>query len=194
MYISTSKSKNVTIYYVCKSFRKNGATTSKRVETLGTIDDIRQRCGDCDPVEWARNYAKELTARDKAEQRAVTVSLRPGLQMPMNEQRMFNGGYLALSKVYHQLGLDKICDSISAKYNFEYDLDSILSNLIYTRVLYPGSKLSSYAESHRFIEQPRFRLEDVYRSLSVLARESDLIQSQVFRNSLSAVGRDTSVI
>ena len=194
MYISTSKSKNVTIYYVCKSFRKNGATTSKRVETLGTIDDIRQRCGDCDPVEWTRNYAKELTARDKAEQRAVTVSLRPGLQMPMNEQRMFNGGYLALSKVYHQLGLDKICDSISAKYNFEYDLDSILSNLIYTRVLYPGSKLSSYAESHRFIEQPRFRLEDVYRSLSVLARESDLIQSQVFRNSLSAVGRDTSVI
>lgn len=194
MYISTSKSKNVTIYYVCKSFRKNGATTSKRVETLGTIDDIRQRCGDCDPVEWARNYANELTARDKAEQRAVTVSLRPGLQMPMNEQRMFNGGYLALSKVYHQLGLDKICDSISAKYNFEYDLDSILSNLIYTRVLYPGSKLSSYAESHRFIEQPRFRLEDVYRSLSVLARKSDLIQSQVFRNSLSAVGRDTSVI
>lgn len=194
MYISTSKSKNVTIYYVCKSFRKNGATTSKRVETLGTIDDIRQRCGDCDPVEWARNYAKELTARDKAEQRAVTVSLRPGLQMPMNEQRMFNGGYLALSKVYHQLGLNKICDSISAKYNFEYDLDSILSNLIYTRVLYPGSKLSSYAESHRFIEQPRFRLEDVYRSLSVLARESDLIQSQVFRNSLAAVGRDTSVI
>ena len=194
MYISTSKSKNVTIYYVCKSFRKNGATTSKRVETLGTIDDIRQRCGDCDPVEWARNCAKELTARDKAEQRAVTVSLRPGLQMPMNEQRMFNGGYLALSKVYHQLGLDKICDSISAKYNFEYDLDSILSNLIYTRVLYPGSKLSSYAESHRFIEQPSFRLEDVYRSLSVLARESDLIQSQVFRNSLSAVGRDTSVI
>lgn len=194
MYISTSKSKNVTIYYVSKSFRKNGATTSKRVETLGTIDDIRQRCGDCDPVEWARNYANELTARDKAEQRAVTVSLRPGLQMPMNEQRMFNGGYLALSKVYHQLGLDKICDSISAKYNFEYDLDSILSNLIYTRVLYPGSKLSSYAESHRFIEQPRFRLEDVYRSLSVLARKSDLIQSQVFRNSLSAVGRDTSVI
>lgn len=194
MYISTSKSKNVTIYYVCKSFRKDGATTSKRIETLGTIDDIRRRCGDADPIEWARNYAKELTARDKAEQRAVTVSLRPGLQMPMGEQKMFNGGYLALSKVYHQLGLDNICDGISAKYGFGYDLDNILSNLIYTRVLYPGSKFSSFAESHRFIEQPRFRLEEIYRSLSVLAKESDYIQSQVFRNSLTAVGRDTSVI
>lgn len=194
MYISTSKSKNVTIYYVCKSFRKDGATTSKRIETLGTLDDIRQRCGDADPLEWARDYARELTARDKAEQRAVTVSLRPGLQMPMGEQRLFNGGYLALSKVYHQLGLDRICDSISAKYSLEYDLDNILSNLIYTRVLYPGSKLSSFAESHRFIEQPRHKLEEIYRSLSVLAKECDLIQSQVFRNSLSAVGRDTSVI
>lgn len=194
MYISTSKSKNVTIYYVCKSFRKDGATTSKRIETLGTIDDIRQRCGDSDPIEWAHNYARELTVKDKAEQRAVTVSLRPGLRMDMDERKVFNGGYLALSKVYHQLGIDKICDGISAKYGFGYDLDNILSNLIYTRVLYPGSKLSSFAESHKFIEQPRFRLEEIYRSLSVLAKESDYLQSQVFRNSLSAVGRDTSVI
>lgn len=194
MYISTSKSKNVTIYYVCKSFRKDGATTSKRIETLGTIDDIRRRCGEADPIEWARDYAKELTAKDKAEQRAVTVSLRPGLRMAMNERKVFNGGYLALSKVYHQLGLDKICDVISARYGFEYDLDNILSDLIYTRVLYPGSKLSAYAESQRFIEQPRFKLEEIYRSLSVLAKESDYIQSQVFRNSLSSVGRDTSVI
>lgn len=194
MYISTSKSKNVTIYYVCKSFRKDGGTTSKRIETLGTIEDIRRRCGDSDPIEWARNYARELTEKDKAEQRAVTVSLRPGLSMAMNERKVFNGGYLALSKVYHQLGITGICNDISSKYGFEYDLDNILSRLIYTRVLFPGSKLSSYSESRRFIGQPRFKLEEIYRSLSVLAGESDYIQSQVFRNSLSAIGRDTSVI
>lgn len=194
MYISTSKSKNVTIYYVCKSFRKDGATSSKRIETLGTIDDIRSRCGDKDPIEWARNYARELTEKDKAEQRAVTLSLRPGLQMTMNERKVFNGGYLALSKIYHQLGINGICRDISSRYGFEYDLDNILSRLIYTRVLYPGSKLSSHTESGRFIEQPKFKLEEVYRSLSVLAKESDYIQGQVFRNSLGVIGRDTSVI
>lgn len=194
MYISTSKSKNVTIYYVCKSFRKDGGTTSKRIETLGTVDDIRRRCGDSDPMEWARNYARELTEKDKAEQRAVTVSLRPGQPMVMNERKVFNGGYLALSKIYHQLGISDICNDISSRYGFEYDLDNILSRLIYTRVLSPGSKLSSYSESRRFIEQPKFKLEDIYRSLSVLAKESDYIQSQVFRNSLSTIGRDTSVI
>lgn len=194
MYISTSKSKNVTIYYVCKSFRKDGATSSKRIETLGTIDDIRSRCGDTDPIEWARNYARELTEKDKAEQRAVTVSLRPGLQMTMNERKVFNGGYLALSKIYHQLGINVICRDISSRYGYEYDLDNILSRLIYTRVLFPGSKLSSHTESGRFIEQPKFKLEEVYRSLSVLSKESDYIQAQVFRNSLGAIGRDTSVI
>lgn len=194
MYISTSKSKNVTIYYVCKSFRKEGGTTSKRVETLGTIEDIRRRCGDSDPIEWAHNYARELTEKDKAGQRAITVSLRPGLPMVTNERKVFNGGYLALSKIYHQLGINGICNDISSRYGFEYDLDNILSRLIYTRVLSPGSKLSSYLESRHFIEQPKFKLEDIYRSLSVLAKESDYIQSQVFRNSLSAVGRDTSVI
>lgn len=194
MYISTSKSKNVTIYYVCKSFRKDGGTTSKRIETLGTIDDIRRRCGGSDPIEWARNYAKELTEKDKAEQRTVTLDLRPGQPMAMNERKTFNGGYLALSKVYHQLGINGICKDISSKYGFEYDLDNILSRLIYTRVLFPGSKLSSYSESRRFIEQPKFKLEDIYRSLSVLAKESDCMQAQVFRNSLSAVERDTSVI
>lgn len=194
MYISTSKSKNVTIYYVCKSFRKDGGTSSKRIETLGTIDDIRKRCGDKDPIEWARNYARELTEKDKCEQRAVTLSLRPSLPMEMNERKVFNGGYLALSKVYHQLGINGICKDISSKYNFEYNLDNILSRLIYTRVLYPGSKLSSFFESAKFIEQPKFKLEEIYRALSVLSKESDFIQAQVFRNSLSAVGRDTSVI
>lgn len=124
----------------------------------------------------------------------MTLSLRPGLPMTMNERKVFNGGYLALSKIYHQFGISGICKDISSRYGFEYDLDNILSRLIYTRVLFPGSKLSSHTESGRFIEQPKFKLEEVYRSLSVLAKESDYIQAQVFRNSLSTVGRDTGVI
>lgn len=99
MYISTSKSKNVTIYYVCKSFRKDGRTSSKRIETLGTIDDIRKRCGYKDPIEWARNYARELTERDKCEQRVVNLSLRPGLPMEMNERKRVSCSFKSLPSV-----------------------------------------------------------------------------------------------
>ena len=48
--------------------------------------------------------------------------------------------------------------------------------------------------AQNFIESPSFELEDVYRSLSVLSRESDFIQSQLYRNSIAAKPRDTRVI
>lgn len=49
--------------------------------------------------------------------------------------------------------------------------------------LNPSSKKSSFEESKRFIEQPSFELHDIYRALSVIAEESDYIQSRLFKNS-----------
>ena len=88
----------------------------------------------------------------------------------------------------------------SAKFNIElcagteYDLNDILSRLIYTRILYPSSKKSSFHESKRFIEQPSFELHDIYRALSVIAEESDYIQSRLFKNSTAIQKRNTQVI
>lgn len=100
-------------------------------------------------------------------------------------QRCFNGGYLFLQQVYYELGLDRICAMIRTRHGFSYNLNSILSRLVYTRILYPASKLSSYKDSGRFIEQPDFELHQIYRALSVLAEESDYIQARLFRNNSS---------
>lgn len=195
MYISTSKSKNATLYYVCKSYRKDGGgTSSKRIEKLGSIDDVKKRCGCEDPHQWMKTYALELTERERLETLEVTVSYKPGAPIEYGKRSLFNGGYLFLDKMYHRLGLDRICRDIKERRRFEFDLDRILSRLIYTRVLYPGSKLSAFEDSKRLIEQPSFELEDIYRSLSVLAEESDFVQSRVFHNSQKVRTRDTSVI
>ncbi|MCQ2598703.1 MAG: IS1634 family transposase, partial [Treponema sp.] len=61
-------------------------------------------------------------------------------------------------------------------------------------MLYPSSKKNSYEESKRFIEQPSFELHDIYRALSVLAEESDYIQSRLFKNSSVIQKRNTQVI
>ena len=74
----------------------------------------------------------------------------------MNEQRRFNGGYLFLQDVYYVLGLHKICRAISNCHPYEYDLNDILSRLIYTRILFPSSKKSRFEEAKRFLEQPSF--------------------------------------
>lgn len=112
----------------------------------------------------------------------------------MDEQRRFNGGYLFLQDIYYELGLHKICRAISSRHLFEYDLNDILSRLIYTMILYPSSKKSSFHESKRFIEQPSFELHDIYRALSVIAEESDYIQSRLFKNSTAIQKRNTQVI
>ena len=73
-------------------------------------------------------------------------------------------------------------------------MNEILSRLLYTRILYPGSKLSSFESSKRFIEQPEFDIQHIYRALSLLAKESDTIQAAVYKNSLKIDQRRDKVI
>ena len=83
---------------------------------------------------------------------------------------------------------------IDKKNSFKYDLTNILETLIYTRILYPSSKLSSNELAKNFLEKPNFELHDLYRSLDVLANESDLIQKEVYKNSHSVIKRDKQVL
>ena len=110
------------------------------------------------------------------------------------KQTSYNGGYLFLQDIFHSLKLDKICRDIQDEYKFEYDLADVLSRLIYSRIIYPSSKLSTFEDSKNFIEQPTFELHDIYRSLDVLAEKCDTIQEFLYENSKKVVNRNTSVL
>ena len=79
--------------------------------------------------------------------------------------------------------MNKICRKLKQKYKFDYDINAILSDLIYTRILEPCSKRSSYKAASEFLEKPSYELHDVYRALDVLGAECDLIQAEVYKNS-----------
>ncbi len=89
----------------------------------------------------------------------------------------------SLKPFYYRLQLDKTCRKIRDKYKFKFDLNAILSDLIYARILEPASKRSSYKIASEFLERPTYKLHDVYRALDVLGNECDLIQSEVYKNS-----------
>lgn len=195
MNLIVSKSKNSATYYIQKSFRnENGKNSARIVERLGTMKELIARFGEEDPLGQARKYVAKLTAEEKESKRKVIVEYNPSLLIKKNEQRSYNGGYLFLQKVYHELGLDKICKKIEKKHKNEYDLDAILQMLLYTRILYPGSKLSSLEDAKRFIEQPEAEIHQVYRALSILAKENEDIQAAVYKNSLKFGKRNSSVI
>ncbi|MHC1749353.1 MAG: hypothetical protein AB9856_13865 [Cellulosilyticaceae bacterium] len=89
-----------------------------------------------------------------------------------------------MQKIYGELNLYQICKSISDKYKFIYNLDSILLRLIYSRILFPASKLATYELATHFIEQPHFGLKHIYTSLEIISKKNNFIQSQLYENSL----------
>ena len=195
MILRTVSSKNTTLYYVQKSFRQeNGKNATKYVERLGNIEQLKARFGEEDPVGEAKKYVAELTRAEKEARKSVMIECNPAVLLKKGEQRSYNGGYLFLQKIYYELGLDYICKKIEKKHRNKFDLNGILSRLLYTRLLYPGSKLSSLEDSRRFIEQPQEDIHQVYRALSMLAGEFNEIQADVYRRSLKLGKRDTGVV
>ena len=195
MRLSVIKSKNAASFYVIKSVTIDGKRTSKIVEKLGTYDEIKGKLGDKDPYEWAKEYVEELNRLEKEGREPVVIAeYSPSKLINSNIQRSFNGGYLFLQQIYYALGLHKICDEISDKYKFTFDLNSVLSRLTYGRILFPASKLATFKLSKNFIEQPNFELQHVYRALEYIAKESDFIQSELYKNSLKISKRNTGVL
>ena len=194
MRLGMSKSKNATSLYVIKSTYENGKHSSKIVEKLGTRAELERKLGGRDPVEWAKERIDELNGLEEEQKREVLVKYSPAKTIVKGEQRSFNGGYLFLRKIYHELGLHRMCKDISAKHKFEFDLNSILSRLLYARIVFPSSKLTTHRLSEKFIEQPNFEIQHIYRALGIISEEMDFIQSSVYENSLRISKRNTGVL
>lgn len=194
MKVCISKSKNTTIYYLSKSVRIGSRTTTKTIEKIGTYDEIKEKCGDMEPLEWAKKYAAKRSAEEKAAKQDVIMKCSSSMLIDKNVRRSCNAGYLFLLDIYYSLGIDKICTEISEKYRFEYDLNEILSMLVCSRIIAPGSKRSSLEEANGFVEQPKCSLHQIYRALEVIAKENDFFQSQLYKNSQSITERRKDVL
>ena len=139
MKVSVSKSKNQTIYYLSKSVWLNGKSTTKTIEKIGSEEEIKKICGDLSPLTWAKQYAAKRSAEEKASKNDIIIKYSSSSRIEKETCRTVNVGYLFLKDIYYDLGVDTICKEIAGKYKFEYDLNDILSMLVFTRVIYPGS-------------------------------------------------------
>lgn len=194
MKLLQSKSKNSTSLYVAKSTYENGKHSSKIVEKLGTVADLQKKLGGEDPIEWAKKYIAELTRQEKEQSRKVIVEYSPVRTIAKDQQHLWNGGYLFLQQIYYSLGLKEICKAISMRHKFTFDLNEILSKLIYARILFHASKHATHQLCEGFIEPPQFKLQHIYRALEVIAAEGEYIQSEIYRNSLKVCERDTGIL
>ena len=195
MRLKTTTTNSTTNYYaIIDTKTKDGKRSTKIYKRLGNEQEISKISNGVPPLEWAK---KEVAKLKKAYEEKTLKVIAEFSQVDLIEkdvQTSFNGGYLFLQNIYYSLGLDKICNNISSKYRIRYDLNSILSNLIYTRIIEPSSKLSAFETAKTFLEQPNFELQNIYRALEVISNETEFIEAQVYKNSLSVVNRNTKIL
>lgn len=188
MKLTISKSKNAESYYISKGYiNDSGKSTSVIVRKLGTLADLLKEHGPTreDVVAWAKKEAKLETIKykDNLKNKSIQITFHADRQLDYDKQKFYRGGYLFLQSLYYDLQLHKTCRKLKAKHQFHYDINAILSDLIYARVLEPTSKRSSLNIASEFLEKPSYELHDIYRALDVLGEECDFVQSEVYKNS-----------
>ena len=186
MYVSITGNKGNQDVYIKQSYRKdNGKTSSRIYKKLGKYNTLLEQFSgnEKELMDWAKKEAEKETLAYNQQKEKVSLSLSPLARIPLDEERVFNIGYLFLQKICSELRIDNICRNIRNHHKFSYDFHAILTDLIYTRILAPSSKLSSYKYCHSLLEPSKYSLQDLYRALSVLAEESDFIQEELYKNS-----------
>ena len=197
MYVSITGNKGNQDVYIKQSYRKdNGKTSSRIYKKLGKYNTLLEQFSgnEKELMNWAKKEAEKETLAYNQQKEKVSLSLSPLARIPFDEERVFNIGYLFLQKICSELRIDNICRNIRNHHKFTYDFQAILTDLIYTRILAPSSKLSSYKYCHSLLEPPKYSLQDLYRALSVLAEESDFIQEELYKNSNFIHPRNSKIL
>lgn len=194
MRLKITKTNSNTNYYIIKDFKINGKRTTKIIEKLGTENDIKLKFKIDDINQFLNEYILKLNKEENKSKSTLIKFYDENKLLNLNSDNSFNIGYLFLQDIYHSLKIDKICDTIKDKYQFHYDLNNILSNLIYSRIIYPSSKLKTLDLSKNFIELPNFTYNDLLRSLEVISKENDFIQAELYQNSLKHSKRNDKIL
>lgn len=186
MKLTVTRSKHSELFYIQQSYiNSEGKSTTRTIRKLGSLKELSKKLGtDRDGVyAWAEEQTRLETERYQQETEKISISLSPVIPIKKDQQRLYHSGYLFLQCILRDLRFHNMCRRIKTRHKYDYDLEAILSDLVYARVLEPSSKRSSYEFAKSLLEPPKYQLHHVYRALSVLASEADYIQAEVYKNS-----------
>jgi transposase len=170
---------------------KTGKAADVVVESIGYLDEQLKHHDD--PIAHYQELARKMTAEEKV-QRKATLTLDMDEELSEETDARKNLGYAAILKIYHELELDRILYNKARHRNFEYNTNSIMTLLVISRILSPGSKKKAFEEKGRYFERFNFTLENIYRALSHYATIDEEVQCHINDQITKLYGRDTTTI
>lgn len=195
--IKINTSINSKSYSIIDDYYRNGKRTTRVVDTIGNYEKVSKLAESegIDVDTWLINYLNNYKEKHGVPIRGekVIIEKYSNKIIPINKINKYNIGYLFLEDIYYSLKLDKTINTVTKKHKFEFDLNEVLSYLVYSRIIFPSSKLKTYELSKNFIETPKYNLENIYRGLTYLCSNLDYIQRELYNNSKSVVDRKTRI-
>ena len=188
MFVKQNKSHKGILLTFTIGYRENGKVKHKNIETIGYLEDLKKQYPD--PIAHFKEIAKQRSNDDINE----LIIKNIGSKMIDESVNRKNLGYIILKRIYNELGLREFFNSKQSKLKIDYKLNDIFELLIYSRILYPGSKLENYNNKDTFFDTFDFSLKDLYRSLDYFQSFQDEMQTLLWNKTKDKYNRDTSSV
>lgn len=178
----TDKRINKTYLSIARGYQNaEGKTRTKIVEYLGCLDDLKKQYED--PIAHFKEIIKQMNDEEKNNNKPLTITIDKNEKLEIGTDNIKNFGYVALSKIYHELEIDKFLISKFKARNFsEYKINNIMKLLVFGRCLYPNSKKSTYENKNIFFENTDFSLKEIYNALTYIEPFKEFIQSYIYEH------------
>ena len=176
----TDKRINKTYLSIARGYQNaEGKTRTKIVEYLGCLDDLKKQYED--PIAHFKEIIKQMNDEEKNNNKPLTITIDKNEKLELGTDNIKNFGYSALSKIYHELEIDKFLISKFKTRNFsEYKINNIMKLLVFARCLFPDSKKSTYENKDIFFENTDFTLKEVYNALTYIEPFKESLQSYIY--------------
>lgn len=176
MHLRIGKSNNRTYLSIVHGYRdkKTGKVRSKVIKSLGYLDDLGRQYPD--PVAHFKEVIAEMNKEETQSKPPASVTFDRDERLEHRQANRINIGYATLSKFYHDLSLHTFFNNRSRQWKLEYNVNSIIRLLTFSRILCPASKQKTFEQRGMYYEKMDFALHDVYRCLSkVITLKKDLM-------------------
>ena len=180
------KKSGKTLLYYGTSSRVNGVPKKKLVQKIGYVEDFLSEYPD--PIAHFREEAKRLTAEEKASKVTLEYSLaehfdfssdfnKRECSIPESVNNVRSYGALPLLKIYRELELDYFLNIKRQYRKFGCNLNHIFQLLVFGRILSPDSKLATWRDRNKLLNNADFTDDDVYRALPFFSSiKQDMIE------------------
>lgn len=180
--IMNNKKTGKTTLSIRKGYRdSNGKVKHSTVQTLGSLDVLKQQYDD--PISYFKDIVKKMNEEEKSNNSPLTLTINRNEKLIENTDNRKNFGYVALSKIYHELEIDKfLINKFKARKFSEFKINNIMKLLVFARALFPNSKKSTFENKDIFFENNNFSLEEIYNALTYIEPYKEQLQQYIYEH------------